>query len=303
MPLVPLKSVSPLSAGARVALVAPAGGLRGEPDVERAIANVRTMGWEPVLGAHLLAHVGYFAGTDAQRLDDLNAAIRNPAVDGIWCIRGGYGTARLLPGVDFEAVVRRPRAIIGFSDVTALHCAIQRECGVISYHGPVARAALTDFARASLETAVIGVGDPCGAAPSARVLRGGAAEGVLVGGNLAVLTSLVGTRYAPDLNGSILVLEDIDERTYRIDRMLRQLQLAGLLANCRAIVFGECTDCAEGTQSGSRSLDEVLLEMAELIGIPCVAGAPIGHIDDQWTVPLGAYAHLDADALTLTVTR
>jgi muramoyltetrapeptide carboxypeptidase len=303
MPLVPLKQVMPLHRGARVALVAPAGGLRGEQDIERAIANTRQLGWEPVLGAHALSHDGYFAGTDSERLGDLNAAIRDPSVDGVWCIRGGYGTARLLPHVDYDALARRPRPIVGFSDVTALHCAIQRCCGLISYHGPVARNALSELARESLTVAVTGAGDPCGEARGARVLRGGAAEGVLTGGNLAVLASLIGTPYAPDLDGTILVLEDIDERTYRIDRMLRQLYLAGMLTDCRAIVFGACTDCAEQTQSGSRSLDEVLREMADLVGIPCVAGVPVGHIDEQWTVPLGSYGRLDADALTLNVLR
>ncbi len=149
--------------------------------------------------------------------------------------------------------------------------------------------------------AVVEQSDSCGPAPHARTIRGGRADGVVAGGNLAVLTSLVGTPYAPDLSGSILVLEDTGERTYRVDRMLRQLLLAGLLGECQAIVFGECTDCGEQTESGSRTLDEVLYEMADLLDVPCIAGVPVGHIADQWTLPLGAPAHVDADKLMLNI--
>ncbi len=301
MPLKPHLRPESLTAGARIALVAPAGGLRGEEDLARAIVNVRSLGWEPVVGRYALEHDGYFAGNDSQRLADLNAALRDPATDAVWCLRGGYGTARLLPEIDLDALRRAPKTVIGFSDVTALHSAIQRECGIVAFHGPVARAELSEFSRSSLVRAVTAQGNPAGRAEQARTIRGGSAEGVLAGGNLAVLTSLVGTPYAPDLDGAILILEDIGERTYRLDRMLRQLYQAGLLEGCRAILFGECIDCSEQTESGTRSLDTVLAEMAELLGIPCVAGAPIGHIAEQWTLPLGAAARLDADSCVLEV--
>lgn len=301
MPVTALRTVKPLSAGARVALVAPAGGLRGAQDLERAENNAVALGWEPIVGPNALAHDGYFAGTDAQRLADLNAALADRSIDGIWCLRGGYGTMRLLPEVDLDSLAAAPRPVIGFSDVTALLSAIQVRSRLMCYHGPVARAQLTEFSRDSLQRAVTQSSDPCGAAPEARTLRHGVAEGVLTGGNLAVLAALTGTPYAPRTDGAILVLEDIDERTYRIDRMLRQLYLAGALNGCRGLVFGHCTNCGEHAESGSRTLDEVLLEMAELLQIPCIAGIPLGHIDDQWTIPLGAHAQLDAGARSLTV--
>lgn len=300
----PLKShlrPEPLAEGARIALVAPAGGLRGEEDVARAIFNVRSLGWEPLIGRYALEHDGYFAGTDAQRLADLNAALRDPSTDAVWCLRGGYGTARLLPEIDLDSLRRAPKPVIGFSDVTALHSAIQRQCGIVSFHGPVARAELSDFSRISLVNALTSEADPAGRAGQARTIRGGSAEGVLAGGNLAVLASLVGTPHAPDLDGAILVLEDIGERTYRVDRMLRQMYQAGLLEGCRAILFGECTDCSEQTESGTRSLDTVLGETADLLNVPCLAGAPVGHIAEQWTLPLGAMARLDADGCVLEV--
>jgi muramoyltetrapeptide carboxypeptidase len=234
-------------------------------------------------------------------LSDLNSALRDSHIDGIWCIRGGYGMLRLLPDVDFDALRKRPRPVIGFSDVTALNSAIQRECGIVSYHGPVARTSLSDFSRRSLALATVEQADSAGEAPKARTIRPGKAEGVLAGGNLAVLTSLVGTPYVPKLRGAIVLLEDIGERIYRVDRMLRQLYLSRTLEGCRAIVFGHCVDCGDRAESGGRTLDDLLLETADLLGVPCLAGVPLGHIDDQWTLPLGRRAVLDAEARTLHV--
>jgi muramoyltetrapeptide carboxypeptidase len=281
--------------------VAPAGTLTGPEDVERGEANARSLGWEPRTGAHVLQKHRYFAGTDDERLRDLNDAIRDDEIDAIWCLRGGYGAMRLLPDVDFDALSHRPKAIIGFSDLTSLLSAVSGKSRIVCFHGPTARVRLTDFSRASLLAAVSEGTDPCGPAPSARVLRGGKCEGRLVGGNLALVAAMIGTRFAPDLDDSILFLEDVAERTYRVDRMLRQIYLSGALESCRGIVFGECTDCPASSASGTRELDEILAEMAELVDVPCIAGAPIGHIDDQWTLPVGARARLDADARALNV--
>lgn len=287
--------------GARIALVAPAGTLTGPEDVERGEENVRSLGWEPHTGSNVLKRHRYFAGTDAERLRDLNDAIHDDEIDAIWCLRGGYGAMRILPDVDFAALARRPKPIIGFSDLTSLLSAVGGRARIVCFHGPTARVRLTDFSRASLVAAVVDGTDPCGAAPNARVLRGGTAEGRLVGGNLALVAALVGTEFALDLEDAILFLEDIGERTYRVDRMLRQIYLSGALKRCRGIVFGECTDCHESSASGSRELDEILTEIAGLAEVPCIAGAPMGHIDDQWTLPVGAQARFDADARTLNV--
>lgn len=301
MPLAPIRPVPSLRPGARVALIAPAGTLTGPEDVERGEENARSLGWEPRTGANVMRKHRYFAGTDEERLRDLNDAIRDDEIDAIWCLRGGYGAMRLLPDVDFDALARRPKPIIGFSDLTSLLAAVSGRSRIVCFHGPTARVRLTDFSRASLVAAVVNGTDPCGPAPAARVLRGGTSEGRLVGGNLALVAAMIGTRFAPDLEDSILFLEDIDERTYRIDRMLRQIHLSGALAGCRGIVFGDCTDCPESSASGTRELDEILTEIAELADVPCITGAPIGHIDDQWTLPVGARARLDADARTLNV--
>jgi len=293
-------SIQPLAAGSRVALVAPAG-IVSDDDIERACDNVRSFGWEPLVGEHVRKQSGYFAGMDADRLHDINAAFENDDVDAIWCLRGGYGTLRLLASIDYPALRRRPRPVIGFSDITALHSAIHRQCGIVTFHGPTARSKITRFSHESLARALVEQSDPCGAAPRARVLRAGRATGRLVGGNLALITALIGTPYAPDFNGAILVLEDIGEAIYRIDRMLRQLILAGALERCTAIVAGDFRPPRGEATTDDRTLDEVLTEAATLAGIPCVAGAPFGHIADQWTIPLGATAELDTDARTLRV--
>jgi muramoyltetrapeptide carboxypeptidase len=296
------RSATPLASGAHVALIAPAGPLPKSDDLPRAQDNTRTLGWEPIVGAHATNRVGYLAGKDRDRLHDINQALRDPSIDAIWCLRGGYGMMRILAGIDYDALSRTPKSIIGFSDITALHAAIQRKCRLVTYHGPHAREALPEFSRDSLRRAVVEQTDSCGIAPAAREINGGVAEGRLVGGNLAVLTALCGTPFAPDLSDGILILEDIGEPVYRIDRMLQQLKLSGALNGCRAIVFGACTKCPDDAGGGGRPFDEVLGEVAHELGVPCMAGIPVGHIDEQWTIPLGAMAKLDTSNRALNVT-
>lgn len=299
------RAPKPLEAGAQVALVAPAGPLQKAEELPRAQENARTLGWEPIVGEHATERIGYLAGHDRDRLNDINRALRDPKIDAIWVLRGGYGMMRILSGIDYDALSRAPKAIIGYSDVTALHAAVQRKCRLISYHGPTAREVLTDFSRDSFQRAVIHQTDSCGAAPNAREINAGAAEGRLVGGNLSLLSSLCGTPFMPDLTDGILLLEDVNEPVYRIDRMLQQLKLAGVLNGCKAIVFGHCTSCPEdagGPEAGGREFDQVLGELVHSLGVPCLAGIPVGHIAEQWTIPLGAMAKLDTATRTLTVT-
>ena len=295
-----------LGAGARVALVAPSGPLRDAGDLERAIANARELGWEPVPGAHVLERDGYFAGSDAHRLADFAAAATNDSIDGVWCIRGGYGAMRLLDDIDYDVWRWRPKALIGYSDITALHSAIGARADLVTYHGPTARAVFTDLTRDSLRAAV-----SFGEAPyvvrqdDAVTLRAGCARGRLAGGNLALVASLTGTPYAVDLDGAILVLEDVNEAVYRIDRMLTQLALSGALAKCAGIVFGRFTEIPPDASGDEQSLplERILQEVADRCRVPCVANAPFGHIDNQFTLPLGATAVLDADQRAIVIER
>lgn len=294
-----------MAPGARVALIAPSGPLHSADDVEQGIQTVRSFGWEPVVGQWVLERYSYFAASDERRLADFNAALHDDSVDAIWCLRGGYGAMRILPEIDWSALTRRPRAVMGYSDITAFHAAIGRVCEIVSYHAPVARAELTPFSRDSFDRALVRRTDPCGTATGARTIRGGTVQGRLVGGNLSLLSSIAGSAYFPEMSGAILVLEDTNEGLYRMDRMLTQLMLTGRLNDIAGIAFGQCTGCdadesSDDTRLG-RSMDDVLGEFAGAFRVPCVTGIPVGHIADQWTVPLGALATLDADALTLNV--
>jgi len=304
VPPIPFSRVQTLVPGDRVALVAPSGPV-SEDDVARAIDNVASLGCEPVPGVHLRERYSYFAARDPDRLHDLNAALRDDSVAAIWCVRGGHGTTHLLHALDYDAMRDRPRALIGYSDITALHAAFGRMAGVTTFHGPTAREVWSPFARASLLRALRDGRDSCGHAPGARTIRGGVAQGRLAGGNLSLLAALTGTRFFPDLRGAILVLEDVNEGLYRVDRMLWHLRMTGALDDLAGIAFGQCTGC-DGDESPDdarleRTLDDVLREIADPLGVPCLAGIPVGHVAEQWTIPLGAIATLDADAHTLTV--
>jgi muramoyltetrapeptide carboxypeptidase len=294
-------AIQQLREGARVALIAPSGIVSRAEDIERALDNVRSFGWTPVLGDHVSSRLGYLAGSDADRLKDINGAFESDEIDAIWGIRGGYGSMRLLADLDYAALRRRRKPVIGFSDLTALHSAIHRKCGLVTFHGPTARAKLTPFTRESLRCALIDQCDPCGVVDYARILRPGRAKGRIIGGNLSLITALLGTPFAPNFEGAILILEDIGEAVYRIDRMLRHLILAGALQQCVAIVAGDFRPPKGENSRDNRTLDEVLTEAATRAGIPCLAGAPFGHIADQWTIPLGAVAELDTDARSLRV--
>ncbi|MEP6762740.1 MAG: LD-carboxypeptidase [Gemmatimonadaceae bacterium] len=292
----------PLLQGARVALISPSGPLKGESDVTRAVATAESLGWRPVVFPNALQHEGYFAGRDDLRANDLNAAIADPEIDGIWCLRGGYGAMRLLNRIDVSPLRERPKPLIGYSDITALHSAWHR-AGVMSYHGPVARAELTPFSRESLQRAVILRGDSAGTASDAETLREGRATGRLAGGNLALVAALAASAWRVDFRDSIAILEDVNEPMYRIDRMMVQLQLAGAFDGCRGLVFGHCTDMPKSIDEGDRSLRDIVQETGDALGVPTILGVPLGHIDDQWTLPLGAAAVLDTRTKTLQVQR
>jgi muramoyltetrapeptide carboxypeptidase len=279
--------------------VAPAGRINGARDVEHAMANARSFGWEGVPGENVRQRHGYFAGSDDERIADLARAIGDDSIDAIWCIRGGYGIMRILDRLPYDALRAGAKPLIGYSDITALHAAVHRRCDLVTYHGPVARATITDFARSSLCRAVNAEDPFIEALDPPRSLRGGRATGKLAGGNLALLAALCGTPYAPDFRGRIVIIEDIYEPVYRIDRMLTQLRMAGALEGCSALAFGQFTEVPGEDPSIDLPLDDVLAETASLLGVPALAGLPIGHVDDQWTVPLGAVAEIDADAGTL----
>ncbi|HKT60724.1 MAG TPA: LD-carboxypeptidase [Gemmatimonadales bacterium] len=308
----PLVRPPRLAHGSRVALVAPAGPLLEQDDIARAEALCRALDYEPVLGAHARGHHGYFSGTDEERLADLNAAFRDPAIDAVWCLRGGYGVTRILDAIDFDALVRRPRPVIGYSDITALLAGVVRCAGQIAFHAPTARAAMPAFSRRHFARVLA---EPQAAGPlealrpppdvllpqanRVTVIHGGRADGMLAGGNLTLLHCLIGTRYFPDLDGALLFLEDVNEDLYRIDRMLAHLRMIGALARLRGVLVGRLTGLKRHMEDGSFGVDEVLTHYFAPLGVPVLYGVPIGHIEDQWTMPLGVRARIDADAASV----
>jgi muramoyltetrapeptide carboxypeptidase len=298
-----------LAPGSRVALIAPAGPLLEKDDLARAQELCRALDYEPLLAVHADSHHGYLAGSDEERLADLNQALWDPSIDAVWCLRGGFGATRILDRVAFDPVGKRPKAIIGFSDITALLNAVTSRTGVITFHGPVARAAMPAFSRLHFER-VLACAEPAGRlgrlpqAPDVLVpledrivaLRGGVAEGPLIGGNLSLLQCLIGTAHAPNYDGAILFLEDADEALYRVDRMLAHLRSAGILARLAGAIIGRFTGLDRSSNDGALGLDEVLATYFLPLEIPVAYGFPVGHIDAQWTLPLGVRARLDADA-------
>lgn len=258
------------------------------------------LGLRPRMRPDLGTRRGYLAGDDARRLEEWREAVADPEARAIFCARGGYGAMRLLPAVDPAPLVERPKALVGFSDVGALHCVLNR-AGLATVHGPVVTqlGRAPDDALRHLEALLSGAAPRAGAwdAPApgaglaaARTLRPGRASGLLLGGTLAILAHLQGTPFAPQLDGAILLLEDVGEKPYRIDRYLTQLRLAGALRHVAAVAVGQLTDCDD---AGVLAAD-VVREAVLALGVPAVEGLPVGHEDRNFAVPLGARATLVA---------
>ena len=297
-----------LSPGDTIGLVSPSSASDESLSLHLAREVIEALGFKVKEGEHFGARRGYLAGTDAQRAGDINAMFADPAVNAIVCLRGGWGAARLLPLLDYERIRRNPKILLGFSDITALHCALQAKAGLVSFHGPMGSSSwngfnVDQFRRLFLERELMDyrnkleAGDELVPRRNRTVtLRGGKARGELVGGNLAVLVALAGTPYMPDFDGKILFLEDVGEAPYRIDRMLSTLKLSGALDRIAGFIFGECTDCNPGGGYGSLTLEQILDDYILPLAIPAYRGAMIGHIREQFIVPVGGRVELDADA-------
>ena len=295
----PTASWQPLPAlrrGDRVAVIAPASGF--ERSAFEAGAAVIGERYRIEHGPGIFERHRYLAGSDERRLAELNVALADPQVRAVFCARGGYGATRLLKRLTGVAPPGSPKALVGFSDITALHLWLQAH-GRRSIHGPV----LTQLARlpaATAERLFTLLESPAPATPlqgSDTYVRG-VAEGVLLGGNLSVLSRMLGTPFLPALDGAILLLEDQGERPYRLDRMWTHLELAGVFARVRGIALGTFTSCEE-PQADYRSA-EVLRELALATGLPCAAGFPVGHGEVNEPLPLGVRVRLDADTCRLT---
>jgi len=303
-----------LAPGDTIGLVSPSGPTRpgGSGSTPENVARTRQrlhdVGFRTVVAPHAFDARGYLAGADADRAADLQAMLENPAVQGVLCIRGGYGAHRLLDRLDYRAIGRQPKVFIGYSDITALHLALHTQCGFVTFHGPMAGALAQpdphdylELLRAVTRTEPLGrLANPPGA-PALETLVPGAAEGPLIGGNAALLTGLLGTRYAPetrDFRGTILFLEDLGDRLYRLDRKLAHLRLAGILDEVAGIVIGECRYTPE--PGDTLSLRHILEDHIVPLGKPAIYGLACGHGAFHLTLPVGVQARLDATERVLS---
>ena len=289
-----LRSPTPLSPGDRVCVIAPSSPF----DPARLARGCALVGSRYCIseGQALHSRTGYLAGDDASRLGDLQSALSDPQTRAIVPARGGYGSTRLLPWLAPNEVARADTWLVGFSDVTALH-ALWFRAGLKSVHGPMA----CSLADADHETQAAWFSILEGQLPAPvsglHCARSGTASGVLFGGNLAVLTALVGTPYLPALDNVILLLEDVGERPYRIDRMLTTLLQSGALSDVRGVVLGQFTECEPGADG--QSSEAVLIERLSQLKVPVLAGAPVGHINGNVPLLLGAHVELDGPTGTL----
>lgn len=305
-----------LRRGDRIAIVAPAGAADDAAHLERACGRMREIGFEPVLGRNSQKVYGYLAGTDEERAEDANWAFRDDSIRGIFWLRGGYGAMRILERLDFEQLRRTPKVTCGFSDITALHLAIVRRAGVMAFHGGCAESSWSEFQRESLpvfmEARAFGAVRTAPADfPERAVYVPGTAIGRLIGGNLTLVASLAGTPYGAELEGKIVVLEDIGEDPYRVDRMLTQLILTGGLRKAAGVIFGDfrprrLAEWETATPSDPErdfTLEQVLADRMREAGVPSYRGLSFGHQANNHVLPLGAMAEMDAEGMTLRITE
>jgi muramoyltetrapeptide carboxypeptidase len=293
-----------LRPGDVIGLISPASAPSDPSRVQAGVRYLEGLGYRVRLGAHALARRGYLAGTDTERVADLNAMLNDVAVKAIFALRGGYGTPRLLPQVDYAAARRQPKIIVGHSDLTALQLALHRGAGLVTFSGPMvasdfgaARDPYTEehFWRLLNSPATVGLmpnpsGQPVTPGPPGRV------TGRLLGGNFSLLVSLLGTPFSPTYRGALLVLEDVNEHLHRLDRMFTQLRNAGVLSRVRGLVLGRFTHCTpHDPHEPHLTLEQILDDVLSWAGKPALSGWQYGHVPQKLTIPLGLRARLDAD--------
>jgi muramoyltetrapeptide carboxypeptidase len=307
-----------LKPGDTVGMVAPASNAYEPEEIAIAKETMEQYGFKVVLGQHIAAQNGYLAGTDQQRAEDVNQMFLRPDIKGIVTFMGGYGCSRILPLLDYAQIRAHPKVIVGHSDITSLLLAIHRQTGLITFHGSsgltgVGEYARSHFRRAIMSTATIGqIAKPPETSPG-EVERNhrlitivpGRATGQLVGGNLTLVTNLLGTPFEPDTRGKIFFLEEIGEEPYRVDRMLTQLWLAGKFQQAAGIALGHFVDCYPKEYQPSfpqtLSLEAILRDRFEPLQKPTLYNLMFGHIRENAVLPIGATATLDATAKTLTI--
>jgi muramoyltetrapeptide carboxypeptidase len=285
-----------LKIGDTIGIAAPAGPFATDL-FEQGMAILKDMGFKLHIPEAVFQREGFLAGSDEARAEVINTLFADPAIGGVLCARGGYGSTRVLPHLDWKAIRRHPKVFVGFSDITVLHCLFLARAGLVTFHGPMGTtlATATEASLAALQQALM-TDTPVDLMPSgAAVLNHGEASGNVMGGNLTLLCHLAGTPYQPSFDGCLLFVEDITEAPYRIDRMLVQMTLAGCFEGVTGLILGQFTDCGN-----TEEIHDVFMRTFGPLGIPIVAGFPIGHGEENATLPIGMEARLTTRPPRLT---
>jgi muramoyltetrapeptide carboxypeptidase len=306
-----------LAAGDTVVLISPANATFNTVELDIARESLEALGFKVRQSEHMLERHGYLAGQDKARAEDINKAFADKSVACVHAIRGGWGSARLLPYLDFDVIRRNPKVLIGYSDITALLLSIHGKTGLITFHGPIGLGRWDPYSLEYYKRVLFngeqvtytnkqGISSDRNALTQVefrtRTITPGKARGRLLGGNLTVLTTILGSPYLPDWDNAILFCEDVREDLYRVDRMLTQLKLAGVLGKIKGFVFGGCSECGPGDGNyGALTLEEIFADHIQPLGVPAWSGAMIGHAQPQWTVPEGAQVEIDAAAGTIAL--
>lgn len=311
-PRSPAKKPKRLAPGDTVGLVLPATAAATMDEIAFAKDQMEAIGLKVVIGKHAYDRWGYFAGRDRDRAADINGFFADDAIAGVVCYTGGWGSPRVLPYLDYDLIARKPKVLIGYSDITALLNAVHQKSNLVTFHGPVGGSTfepytLDNFRRVVMTAAPAGSQTPPPKRPNELVdrmnrvvkLAPGKATGRLAGGNLTMIACLMGTPFELETAGAILFLEDTHEEPYRIDRMLTQLALCGKFDHLAGFLWGRCTDCEP--KGNSFSLEEILRDRFASLGVPALSGLSFGHIEQKLTLPIGAMASIDGDAGTLTI--
>lgn len=296
-----------LKKGDTIGLISPGFSLNSDDKYGKIEQKIKDQGFKIKVGKHATDHWGYFAGTDKNRAADVNTMFADSEVDGIMCFRGGWGCDRLLDYLNFRLIRQNPKPLIGFSDITTLLLSIYAKTGLVTFHGPLGVSDWTPFNTSYFDKALIEarpfVMKPKGASGDyngSKTIRKGRAAGRLLGGNLTVLTSMLGSDYLPDWEQSLLFVEEVGEELYRVDRMLTQLHLNGVFEKINGFIFGKCVDCPVG--SGRHfTLKQILNQHIRDYDIPAFWGTNISHAQNIFTLPVGVKAQMDADKRTILI--
>jgi muramoyltetrapeptide carboxypeptidase len=297
-----------LKLGDTIGIIAPASPTINE-NIKAAEDTLIEMGFKVKLGKSPYERYGYLSGTDSTRANDINKMFIDEEIKAIICVRGGYGTPRILDLLDYDAIKNNPKIFVGYSDITALHIAFTQKCNLVTYHGPMLSSDIikdfSEFSKDKLFKTLMNpeplgkISNPVG--EEIVTINGGIAEGTIIGGNLSLIVATIGTPYEIDVKGKLLFIEEIGEEPYKIDRMLNQLRLSGKLEDASGIILGDFNNCESGKHEENLTLSQVIDDHIKPLKKPTIYNLQAGHCDPMVTLPFGVMARLDADKGELTI--